>query len=194
MRCAAGTATLPFFALTLLLAACPSSSAGHTPGRQRGHRALSCFQCSWLAEQAVDDERRRTAEKRWQATYGDLERAIDNPFKPPLLGVETFSETPTVPQLAEHCGNCSKIDGACARWTFYGNTGQPVNSTWMCVNSLERGCFVENMGNHFTKEVCLCSDRHHCNAAPPASVTAAPLAVALFLWAGQLTSTWSFYS
>ncbi|XP_075546611.1 uncharacterized protein LOC142579866 [Dermacentor variabilis] len=43
--------------------------------------------------------------------------------------------------------------------------GLPVNVTWMCVNSLETGCFVEYMASHFVKEVCLCADRHHCNAA-----------------------------
>ncbi|XP_077560135.1 uncharacterized protein LOC144175005 [Haemaphysalis longicornis] len=190
MRRTAHIATLQFLALTLVLVTCPLSSASSSPGRPRGQRALSCFQCSWLAEQAVDEDRSTATEKRWNETYRDEEHRINNPFKPPLIGVETFSETPTRSQLADHCRNCSKIDGACARWTFYGNTGQPVNITWMCVNTLERGCFVENMGNHFTKEVCLCSDRHHCNAAPSATASAVlPLAVALFLCVGWLMSS-----
>ncbi|KAL3218463.1 hypothetical protein MRX96_031535 [Rhipicephalus microplus] len=162
---------LPFFHQ-----ASGSSSAGHSSQRH----SLGCFQCSWLAEQVVDAERQKDLTKRWKEAYERSEDAIDNPFKEPLLGVDTFSEMPTKSQLFAHCSNCTKPDGMCARWTFYGNTGQPVNVTWMCVNSLETGCFVEYMASHFVKEVCLCADRHHCNAA--GSATSSVSLVAVLLW------------
>lgn len=145
----------------------------------RGYRNVSCFQCSWLAEQLVDANRSKEFFKHWKTAYADSEKAIDNPFKPPLLGMETFAEMPTRAQLAAHCNNCSKLDGVCARWTFYGNTGKPANVTWMCVNSRQTGCFTEHVSSHFTKEVCLCADRHHCNAAI-ATTPVSPLTA--FLW------------
>ncbi|KAH8026239.1 hypothetical protein HPB51_017375 [Rhipicephalus microplus] len=101
------------------IAASGSSSAGHSSQRH----SLGCFQCSWLAEQVVDAERQKDLTKRWKEAYERSEDAIDNPFKEPLLGVETFSEMPTKSQLFAHCSNCTKPDGMCARWTFYGNTG-----------------------------------------------------------------------
>nr|XP_050040939.1 uncharacterized protein LOC126537885 [Dermacentor andersoni] len=171
-------AVLPLLVLLLPLLHRVSGSSSDSPGHRR--RSLSCFQCSWLAEQPVDPQRQADIEKRWRKAYERSEDAIDNPFKRPLLGVETFTEMPTRTQLAAHCDNCTRADGMCARWTFYGSTGLPVNVTWMCVNSLETGCFVEYMASHFVKEVCLCADRHHCNAAGVA--TATPL-VALLLCA-----------
>ncbi|XP_050040939.2 uncharacterized protein [Dermacentor andersoni] len=171
-------AVLPLLVLLLPLLHQVSGSSSDSPGHRR--RSLSCFQCSWLAEQPVDPQRQADIEKRWRKAYERSEDAIDNPFKRPLLGVETFTEMPTRTQLAAHCDNCTRADGMCARWTFYGSTGLPVNVTWMCVNSLETGCFVEYMASHFVKEVCLCADRHHCNAAGVATPT--PL-VALLLCA-----------
>ncbi|KAL1473420.1 hypothetical protein MTO96_038691, partial [Rhipicephalus appendiculatus] len=165
-----------------------SSPEGHGSHR----RSLSCFQCSWLAEQVVDEERQKDLAERWKKAYERSEGAIDNPFKEPLLGVETFSEMPTRSQLLAHCNNCSKPDGMCARWTFYGNTGQPVNVTWMCVNSLETGCFVEYMASHFVKEVCLCADRHHCNAAGVAAASVS--LVAALLWTAWMISSWTVRS
>ncbi|KAH6936692.1 hypothetical protein HPB50_020613 [Hyalomma asiaticum] len=119
--CRSTPAALPFLVLLLPLlreASC-SSSVANKPHR----RSLSCFQCSWLAEQVVDKTREVELAMRWKKTYQRSEDAIDYPFKEPLLGVETFSEMPTRSQLATHCDNCSKPDGMCARWTFYGNTG-----------------------------------------------------------------------
>ncbi|XP_037277864.1 uncharacterized protein LOC119170724 isoform X1 [Rhipicephalus microplus] len=161
----------PLVLLFLLFRCCVSSSseAGqHNQLSSRGQRNVSCFQCSWLAEQPVDANRSTEVAKRWNTAYADSEKLIDNPFKPPLLGIDTFAEMPTALQLAAHCNNCSKLDGMCARWTFYGNTGKPANVTWMCVNSEQTGCFKEQVSSHFVKEVCLCADRHYCNAATAA--------------------------
>ncbi|KAH7968481.1 hypothetical protein HPB52_008929 [Rhipicephalus sanguineus] len=154
--CRSNTAALPFLVLLLPFLHQASCSSSADSGSHR--RSLSCFQCSWLAEQAVTRDRHEELARHWKEAYKHSEGAIDNPFKEPLLGVETFSEMPTRSQLMVHCDNCSKPDGKCARWTFYGNTGQPVNVTWMCVNSLETGCFVEHMASHFDKETARTGD------------------------------------
>ncbi|XP_075543533.1 uncharacterized protein LOC142577992 [Dermacentor variabilis] len=174
--------------LLVLLRCCVSclSETGLYNGPSRSHRNVSCFQCSWLSEQSVDDERRKEFAKRWKAAYADSEKSIHNPFKSPLLGAETFAQMPTKAQLAARCNNCSKIGGACARWTFYGNTGKPANVTWMCVNSRQTGCFLEHVAMHFTKEVCLCADRHHCNVATAAKPVS--------LLVGLLCATWAVAS
>lgn len=185
-------AALPLV-LLLLLRCCVSCSSetGQYNRPSRRHRNVSCFQCSWLSEQTVDNERRKEFGKRWKATYAESEITIDNPFKPPLLGVETFAQMPTRAQLAAHCNNCSKIDGMCARWTFYGNTGKPANVTWMCVNSRQTGCFLEHVPKHFVKEVCLCADRHHCNVAPAAKPASL---VVVLLWATWTVVSWTVLS
>lgn len=181
--CRTTPAVVPFLVLLLpLLRQALGSSV--SPGQHR--RSLSCFQCSWLAEQPVDSKREDEVAKRWMKAYERSEDAIDNPFKRPLLGVETFAEMPTRTQLAEHCDNCTKADGMCARWTFYGSTGQPLNVTWMCVNSLETGCFVEHMASHFVKEVCLCQDRHHCNAAGAATPISLVVVLISAVWIAVL--------
>lgn len=111
---------------------------------------LSCFQCSW------DGEKERSDSSRAQ------QDAVAEPVRSPLYGTETFKELPSKAQLFSHCDNCTKTDGACARWAFY-TASQVRNVTWLCVNSVERGCFVEKMANQLRKEVCLCADQHHCN-------------------------------
>ncbi|XP_077520025.1 uncharacterized protein LOC144129832, partial [Amblyomma americanum] len=173
-------------------ASCSCAAHQRLQRLQRGRRSLSCFQCSWLAEQQVNTKLEKEFARRWEKAYGHVEHAIDNPFKPPLLGKDAFSEPPTRADLASsRCGNCTKADGACARWTFYGNTGQPVNVTWMCVNSLATGCFVEHMANQFVKEVCLCADRHHCNVGSKVAVLS--LAAVLF-WATSSAFAWTLLS
>lgn len=175
-------AVLPLVLLFLLLRCCVSSSSAagqHNRSSNRRHRNVTCFQCSWLAEQPVDANRSKEVIKRWKTAYADSEKVIDYPFKPPLLGIETFAEMPTREKLAAHCNNCSKLDGMCARWTFYGSTGKPANVTWMCVNSKQTGCFTEHVSSHFVKEVCLCADRHHCNAATAGKAVSL---LAVLLW------------
>ncbi|CAN7944027.1 unnamed protein product, partial [Ixodes hexagonus] len=125
----------------------------------RQHGQIKCFQCSWDAEMEVDEKRRLHFKDLMESE--DTE-GLQGPLRPPFVGVETFAESPSEDQLKLHCETCKKTDGTCARWTYY-TSEQPRNVTWLCVNSVEIGCFVEKLPNQLRKEVCLCKDQDFCN-------------------------------
>lgn len=145
---------------------------------------IQCFQCSWDAEVEVDDERRKLLEQQMKEIEDP--EGLQGPMKPPFLGINNFAEMPSRDQLALQCKNCTKMDGTCARWTYYTNE-QPRNVTWLCVNSVEVGCFVEKLPNQLRKEVCLCKDQDYCNGTGTL-LPQAQLLLAMFLLLGLVAA------
>lgn len=143
---------------------------------------LTCFLCSWNGEEKLTDEKRKELMKRWSE---QKDQPMENPVKEPLLGLEAFTDMPVKSDLDKHCKSCTKSNNACARWSFYTN-GKPRNVTWLCANTLERGCFVERLPNQLLKEVCICSDQNYCNGSPSTFFANTSLALLLLPLLGML--------
>ncbi|XP_076329234.1 uncharacterized protein LOC143235192 isoform X2 [Tachypleus tridentatus] len=124
--------------------------------------AINCHQCSWdgVTERWEKDEEQL---KEQLEEMEEMEE-VDNPFTLPFFGKNKIPEVPNQHILYRECQNCTMLGGICVRWAFL-SAGIPLNVTWMCARSKEKGqCFEQDLSAGLSKEVCLC-DEDFCNAS-----------------------------
>ncbi|XP_023223316.1 uncharacterized protein LOC111624639 [Centruroides sculpturatus] len=151
------------------------------PVTSNGDEKLKCWQCTWDRDYKEDVSRIPDAKPTEK-----VEDEINNPSVEPFLGKESWEEPADKNILWKKCKNCTDGD-ACITWNFrlMGSESPIKNVTRMCaVTTAKSGCYRENMGNGWQKEVCFCR-KNNCNGRAALSLPNFSLIIIILL-AGKL--------
>ncbi|XP_022709596.1 uncharacterized protein LOC111272417 [Varroa jacobsoni] len=128
---------------------------------------MECYECTWDAYHKVDSAARKQKQKELQ-DFGKMSYPLKWMLpNSTFFGNEAISTYPEKADLERLCSKCSLGPSTvCVKWKFFTSVkNNPLNVTWGCVSSVERGCFEEKAAKDLYKEVCLCDSRHLCNSA-----------------------------
>ncbi|XP_022659408.1 uncharacterized protein LOC111249609 isoform X2 [Varroa destructor] len=115
---------------------------------------MECYECTWDAYHKVDSAARKQKQKELQ-DFGKMSYPLKWMLpNSTFFGNEAISTYPEKADLERLCSKCSLGPSTvCVKWKFFTSVkNNPLNVTWGCVSSVERGCFEEKAAKDLYKE------------------------------------------
>lgn len=132
---------------------------------------LWCLQCSWSRTQdyySLNGTNSTGDPLCSIVNLDDITVFGPNPTTPIVNPMCTYPDSSAYSELLKGpCYDyaCYALTGkSCVKWSVYSSNGNLLNVSRLCaVVDYKSGCYTQDYGGGYTKEVCICNDQQFCN-------------------------------